>query len=94
MPKLPPSSEARPCLEDASALIDLTQRELRSLSYLLHPPLLDELGLPKALGNYVAGFAARSGGVKTVEAHRAAIMRKIGAKSIVRYAVRNQIIEF
>jgi DNA-binding NarL/FixJ family response regulator len=36
-------------------------------------------------------------GVKTVEAHRAAIMRKIGAKSIVevvRYAVRNQIVEF
>lgn len=36
-------------------------------------------------------------GVKTVEAHRAAIMRKIGANSIVdvvRYAVRNQIVEF
>src|SRR5262249_47491806 len=36
-------------------------------------------------------------GVKTVEAHRSAIMRKIGAKSIVdvvRYAVRNQIVEF
>lgn len=34
--------------------------------------------------------------VKTVEAHRAAIMRKIGAKSvvdIVRYAVRNKIAE-
>jgi PAS domain S-box-containing protein len=61
MPKLPPTSEARPYLEDASALIDLTQRELRSLSYLLHPPLLDELGLPKALGEYIAGFAARSG---------------------------------
>jgi DNA-binding NarL/FixJ family response regulator len=36
-------------------------------------------------------------GVKTVEAHRASIMRKIGANSIVdivRYAVRNQIVEF
>jgi DNA-binding NarL/FixJ family response regulator len=36
-------------------------------------------------------------GVKTVEAHRTAIMRKIGAKSIVevvRYAVRHQIVEF
>jgi DNA-binding NarL/FixJ family response regulator len=36
-------------------------------------------------------------GVKTVEAHRAAIMRKIGANSIVdvvRYAVRNQIVQF
>jgi DNA-binding NarL/FixJ family response regulator len=36
-------------------------------------------------------------GVKTVEAHRASIMRKIGANSIVdvvRYAVRNQIVQF
>jgi len=36
-------------------------------------------------------------GVKTVETHRSAIMRKISAKSIVdivRYAVRNQIVEF
>jgi DNA-binding NarL/FixJ family response regulator len=36
-------------------------------------------------------------GLKTVEAHRAAIMRKTGSKSIVdvvRYAVRNQIVEF
>jgi DNA-binding NarL/FixJ family response regulator len=36
-------------------------------------------------------------GVKTVETHRATIMRKIGANSIVdlvRYAVRNQIVEF
>jgi DNA-binding NarL/FixJ family response regulator len=36
-------------------------------------------------------------GVKTVEAHRVAIMREIGANSIVdvvRYAVRNQIVQF
>jgi DNA-binding NarL/FixJ family response regulator len=36
-------------------------------------------------------------GVKTVEAHRATLMRKIGANSIVdvvRYAVRNQIVQF
>ena len=35
-------------------------------------------------------------GIKTVEAHRAAVMRKIGATSIVgviRYAVRNRIVE-
>jgi DNA-binding NarL/FixJ family response regulator len=36
-------------------------------------------------------------GVKTVETHRSAIMRKIGAKSvvdIVRFAIRNHIVEF
>ncbi len=34
--------------------------ELRTVSYLLHPPLLDELGLDLALRNYVTGFSARS----------------------------------
>jgi signal transduction histidine kinase len=31
------------------------------MSYLLHPPLLDEAGLPSALRWYTEGFAARSG---------------------------------
>jgi PAS domain S-box-containing protein len=35
--------------------------ELRTLSYLLHPPLLDETGLESALRWYVDGFGKRSG---------------------------------
>ncbi len=35
--------------------------ELRTLSYLLHPPLLDELGLRMTLDAYVQGFSQRSG---------------------------------
>src|SRR5437879_2939310 len=35
--------------------------ELRTISYLLHPPLLDELGLGSALRWYVGGFGKRSG---------------------------------
>lgn len=35
--------------------------ELRTISYLLHPPLLDELGLGSALRWYVDGFEKRSG---------------------------------
>jgi signal transduction histidine kinase len=35
--------------------------ELRTISYLLHPPLLDELGLGSALRWYVEGFEKRSG---------------------------------
>ena len=31
------------------------------MSYLLHPPLLDEAGLPVALENFIAGFENRSG---------------------------------
>jgi len=38
---------------------DLSQ-EIRTLSYLLHPPLLDEAGLPSALRWYVEGFSERS----------------------------------
>ena len=35
--------------------------ELRTISYLLHPPLLDELGLASALRWYAEGFEKRSG---------------------------------
>jgi signal transduction histidine kinase len=35
--------------------------EIRTLSYVLHPPLLDELGLASAVRWYVEGFARRSG---------------------------------
>jgi two-component system, NarL family, sensor kinase len=36
-------------------------REIRTTSYLLHPPLLDENGLPAALSWYVRGLSERSG---------------------------------
>jgi signal transduction histidine kinase len=36
-------------------------RELRTLSYQLHPPMLDELGLLPALRIYAEGFSKRSG---------------------------------
>jgi signal transduction histidine kinase len=41
-------------------LNDEMSRQLRTMSYLLHPPLLDEVGLPSALRWYAEGFAARS----------------------------------
>jgi signal transduction histidine kinase len=40
---------------------DEMSRQLRTMSYLLHPPLLDEAGLPSALRWYTDGFTARSG---------------------------------
>ncbi len=36
-------------------------RQLRTMSYLLHPPLIDEMGLPSALRWYTEGFEQRSG---------------------------------
>jgi signal transduction histidine kinase len=47
-------------LDESEALTDQVATDLRTLSYLLHPPLLDELGLVVALQWYVEGFAQRS----------------------------------
>jgi PAS domain S-box-containing protein len=48
-------------LQESCQLIEQSQREIRTLTYLLHPPMLDEAGLPSALGWYVEGFSKRSG---------------------------------
>lgn len=38
-------------------MIKELENEIRTTSYLLHPPLLDELGLRAALSWYVEGIA-------------------------------------
>jgi PAS domain S-box-containing protein len=54
------SLDAARCAEENSNLIDQVSKDIRTMSYLLHPPLLDELGLPSALRWYIEGFAERS----------------------------------
>jgi signal transduction histidine kinase len=44
----------------ASMLIDTALQKIRSMSHLLHPPLLDEVGLTLALRWYVDGLTQRS----------------------------------
>jgi signal transduction histidine kinase len=46
---------------DIAALADQALQEIRTTSYLLHPPLLDEAGFIAAAQWYVEGFAKRSG---------------------------------
>jgi two-component system NarL family sensor kinase len=46
---------------DIAALADQALGEIRTMSYLLHPPLLDEVGFACAAEWYVEGFAKRSG---------------------------------
>jgi PAS domain S-box-containing protein len=41
-------------------IVDQISTELRTISYLLHPPLLDEIGLEAALRWYAEGLAERS----------------------------------
>jgi len=48
-------------IEECMRLIDESTAELRTISYLLHPPLLEELGLSRTLRGYVEGFSKRSG---------------------------------
>ncbi len=45
---------------ESQQLSDDLSKEIRTLSYLLHPPLLDEAGLVYALRWYVEGFSERS----------------------------------
>jgi PAS domain S-box-containing protein len=47
-------------VEEVSDLTAQASAEIRTLSYLLHPPLLDEVGLRSALTWYIDGFAERS----------------------------------
>jgi len=46
--------------EEILQLVQQLTRELRTMSYLLHPPLLDEVGLSAALNWYVQGVMERS----------------------------------
>ncbi|MBI3669800.1 MAG: PAS domain S-box protein [Acidobacteria bacterium] len=56
-----PDPQARKALADALAFGEQCCSEIRTISYLLHPPLLDELGLVSALQWYAEGFSERSG---------------------------------
>lgn len=47
-------------LETCYQLTEDTVREIRTVSYLMHPPMLDEAGLPLAIRWYAREFSARS----------------------------------
>jgi signal transduction histidine kinase len=53
-----PTLSAR--VADSAALADQVISEIRTLSYLLHPPMLDETGLASAVEWYARGFSDRS----------------------------------
>lgn len=56
----------RLALAECRDLASQCSQDVRTLAYLLHPPLLDEAGLPSAVRWYVEGFTKRSG----IEVHQ------------------------
>jgi len=53
-------SKTASSLTNSEALVQEMSKEVRTISHLLHPPLLDEAGLSSALRWYIDGFAERS----------------------------------
>jgi len=60
----------RALLMESAETLERCVQEVRTVSYLLHPPLLDELGLLAALRWYTGGFSERSGIDVTLDAPR------------------------
>jgi PAS domain S-box-containing protein len=54
------SGPAARCVTENMSLIDQASSEIRTVSYLLHPPMLDEMGISSALAWFVEGFSQRS----------------------------------
>ncbi len=53
--------------EESQQLVQQLNQEIRTMSYLLHPPLLDETGLSEAVRWYIQGLSERNGlGIKLI----------------------------
>lgn len=55
------SPKSKKILSDSRKMAEETLKTVQTISYLLHPPTLEALGLPGALRDYVARFMRRSG---------------------------------
>ncbi len=53
--------EVRKAADESQEMLQQLSKEIRTVSYLLHPPLLDENGLPEAIRWYKKGLEDRSG---------------------------------
>jgi PAS domain S-box-containing protein len=63
----PAGTEMSSQLGDCRRVAEGAIQELRTISYLMYPPMLDELGLKAAVGWYIDGFSQRSQIATTLE---------------------------
>jgi signal transduction histidine kinase len=83
------NSERDAKIAETRKMADLCLSEIRTISYLLHPPFLDDLGLRSAISSYVEGFAERSG--IHVELHIPETLRRLpGAMETALFRVVQQ----
>ncbi len=86
-------NERERLLADTRSLAKSLNSELRTISHLLHPPLLDEVGLSSALQWYVDGFRQRSGIAAEVKIdpklHRLSPDREIAVFRVVQECLTN-----
>jgi PAS domain S-box-containing protein len=64
-----PAQPTEEAWSQASSIVDRAIQQVRTMSHLLHPPLLDEVGLLSALSWYVEGLSKRSGIETSLEVH-------------------------
>lgn len=69
------SSPVATTAKEACSIIEHAMQQVRSMSHLLHPPMLDEVGLQSALQWYIDGFTKRTGIEGFMEAHPALFPR-------------------
>jgi PAS domain S-box-containing protein len=81
--------EHQAALRECRGLISEAGDRVRTISYLLHPPALDELGLKFALKALVEGFAARSG-IKTTLKVSASVERLGPAEELTLFRVAQE----
>jgi two-component system NarL family sensor kinase len=70
-----PEGDARALAEECAVLCQQSLRELRTVSFLLHPPVLQRAGLVAALRWLAEGFGRRSGIAVTVDFDQAGTER-------------------
>ena len=58
--KLKDAADVRKELRQCAELVEEGTKEVRTISYLLHPPMLEEIGLQAAMPWYLDGFSERS----------------------------------